>query len=58
VAYLTEDDGSGPLYRFRPSPYGDLSAGELEPARVSDGAVAGFLDVLARVGNREPTRRL
>lgn len=37
--YLTEDDPSGRLYRFTPTTPGDLSAGTLEAARVSNGNV-------------------
>ena len=33
-AYLSEDDGEGCFYRFRPERRGDLSAGSLEVARV------------------------
>jgi secreted PhoX family phosphatase len=37
--YLTEDAGSGKLRRFRPSVWGDLSAGTLEAAVVSGSTV-------------------
>jgi uncharacterized protein len=37
--YLTEDDPKGRLYRFTPDTPGDLSAGQLEAARVEDGFV-------------------
>jgi len=39
VVYLTEDTSSGKLRRFRPSTWGDLSAGTLEAAVVSGGTV-------------------
>lgn len=37
--YLTEDDLTGRLYRFRPTVYGDLSRGVLEAASVAAGVV-------------------
>ncbi len=39
VVYLTEDRPDGRFYRFRPTRWGDLSAGELQVASVSGGAV-------------------
>ena len=33
--FLTEDNGKGRLYRFRPEVYGDLTAGVLEAAKVN-----------------------
>ena len=35
AVYLTEDSSTGRLYRFRPTAWGDLSAGSLEAAVVS-----------------------
>jgi len=41
--YLTEDEGDGRFYRFRPAAFGDLSSGVLEAAAVSTaGAVTWF----------------
>ena len=37
--YLSEDEGAGCFYRFRPRDRGDLSRGRLEVARLSRGAV-------------------
>ena len=39
VIYLTEDDPTGGLYRFRPDTWGDLSAGTLEVLADVDGAL-------------------
>ncbi|MGY6217219.1 alkaline phosphatase PhoX [Methylolobus aquaticus] len=33
--YLTEDDGNGRLYRFRPTTFGDLTMGTLEAAKLN-----------------------
>lgn len=38
--YLTEDESDGRFYRFRPSRFGDLSAGVLEVAQVIGSAVS------------------
>ncbi len=39
VIYLTEDESDGCFYRFTPTTWGNLSAGTLDVARVSGGAV-------------------
>ncbi len=38
--YMTEDTGSGKLYRFTPTSYPDLSSGTLEVARVEGGSIS------------------
>jgi uncharacterized protein len=43
--YLTEDDYDGRLYRFRPTRYGDLSAGTLEAASVGQSGAVTWIAV-------------
>ncbi len=44
--YLTEDDGIGRFYRFRPRSFGDLSSGVLEAAKVgSAGDTVSWVEV-------------
>jgi len=45
VVYLTEDDGEGRLYRFRPNRRGDLSSGRLEAAAVDRASHVRWLPV-------------
>jgi uncharacterized protein len=49
--YLTEDDVTGRLYRFRPAVHGELSRGTLEAASVADGSV-GWVAVSATAPER------
>ena len=43
--YLTEDDGDGRLYRFRPYRRGDLTSGVLEAASVADDGSVSWIAV-------------
>lgn len=57
VLYLTEDQGDGRFYRFRPTRWEDLSEGALDVAAVAaDGAVT-WLPVPAPNDVATPTRR-
>jgi secreted PhoX family phosphatase len=51
--YLTEDESDGRFYRFRPNTRNNLSAGTLEVARVSSGAVTW--SVVPRPNPASPT---
>ncbi len=53
IVYLTEDHPAGRLYRFVPDRPGDLSAGRLEAAAVTDGNVS-WVAVRADVPERSP----
>jgi uncharacterized protein len=56
-AYLSEDEGDGCLYRFRPRRKGDLSKGRLEVAKVRRGGAVEWLRVPdPRAASGEPTR--
>jgi secreted PhoX family phosphatase len=50
--YLTEDDGEGRFYRFRPSRWNDLSAGVLEAAFVAPDGAVSWIRVSPRRGYR------
>lgn len=54
--YLTEDVPDGALYRFTPDEQGDLSAGVLEVATGSAGAVS-WTPIPDPSGDSQPTRR-
>ncbi len=43
--YLTEDSYDARLYRFKPTRFGDLSAGQLQAARVSGTGAVSWVDV-------------
>ncbi len=55
-AYLSEDDGEGCFYRFRPRRKGDLSTGRLEVARVRKGGAVEWLRVPDPSAATGPTR--
>lgn len=55
VVYLTEDVPDGALYRFVPSSWGDLSAGELQ-VLVEDGGTLGWRPVPDPSGATSPTK--
>jgi len=55
VAYLSEDEPNGLLYRYRYGAPNDLSSGVLEVARVDAGAVS-WLPVPDPTGKSQPTR--
>ena len=55
--YLTEDLIDGGLYRFTPGRWPDLSAGQLEIARVDRGGRVAWVEVPDPLARRERTRR-
>ncbi len=55
-AYLSEDDGSGCFYRFRPQRKGDLSAGVLEVAVVRKNHTVRWIAVPDPSAAETPTR--
>lgn len=55
-AYLSEDEGDGCLYRFRPRRDGDLSKGRLEVARVRRKGRVEWIRVPDPAAASEPTR--
>ena len=55
IAYLSEDEPNGLLYRYRYAQPNDLSSGVLEVARVDAGAVS-WLPVPDPTGKSQPTR--
>ena len=55
-AYLSEDDGEGCFYRFRPRQKGDLSKGRLEVARVRKDRSVKWLPVPDPSAESAPTR--
>jgi uncharacterized protein len=54
--YLTEDEGDGLFYRFRPARYPDLSAGRLEAATVRGDGSVGWSEVPDPSAASAPTR--
>lgn len=57
VIYLTEDEGDGCLYRFRPTTWGDLSAGVLEVLTEGGGGLGWARVPEPTPGLGTPTRR-
>ena len=55
-AYLSEDDGAGCFYRFRPKRRRDLSEGRLEVARVGKHGAVSWKRVPDPSGSSTPTR--
>jgi uncharacterized protein len=55
--YLTEDLIDGGLYRYTPARWPDLSAGQLEIARVARGGGVEWVEVPDPLARRERTRR-
>jgi secreted PhoX family phosphatase len=55
--YLTEDLIDGGLYRYTPAGWPDLSAGQLEIARVARGGGVEWVEVPDPLARRERTRR-
>ena len=55
-AYLSEDDGNGCFYRFRPARRGDLSEGTLEVARVGKQRKVAWLPLPDPGAAETPTR--
>jgi uncharacterized protein len=55
--YLTEDLIDGGLYRYTPTRWPDLSAGQLEIARVANGGRVDWVEVPDPLARRERTRR-
>jgi secreted PhoX family phosphatase len=54
--YLTEDNGKGRLYRFRPAVYGDLTEGVLEAAKVNRaGDTVSWVEVSSKRPDRSDT---
>jgi secreted PhoX family phosphatase len=56
AVYLTEDVPDGAFYRFRPTTWGDLSAGTLQVMTQTTGALA-WVTVPNPIGTNPPTRR-
>jgi uncharacterized protein len=55
--YLTEDLIDGGLYRYTPARWPDLSAGQLEIARVANGGRVDWVEVPDPLARRQRTRR-
>ncbi len=58
VLYLTEDQGDGLLYRFRPDAYPDLDSGVLEAALVEGGRVSWVPVPDPAAGTERPSQQL
>ncbi len=56
VVYMTEDDPSGAFYRFVPTVWGDLSAGQLQVLTEPTGGPLTWVDVPDPTGDPVPTR--
>jgi len=55
AVYLTEDHPESRLYRFRPTRYPDLAAGQLQAARVDDAGAVTWTNVSATEPDRGDT---